>query len=45
MIGLMLTAPASRKFMFMNTPKKAAIPVNMPIIKPMPTANSPNVTT
>src|SRR6266566_951555 len=30
MIGLMLTAPASRKFMFMNTPKKAAIPVKMP---------------
>src|SRR6266702_2754041 len=26
MIGLMLTAPASRKFMFMNTPKKAGIP-------------------
>lgn len=41
--GLLDADPASRKDMFMNAPKKAAIPVSAPRIRPIPTAISPKV--
>src|SRR5690606_3040022 len=44
-LGLELTVPAKRKATFITAPKKAAIPVNMPTIKPMPTNTSPHATT
>ena len=43
-IGLVLTVPAKRKFMFIRAPKKAAMPVNTPRINPTPTKTSPNAT-
>src|SRR3972149_11884905 len=45
MPGLLDAEPASRKDMFMNAPKKAAMPVNAPNRSPRPTAISPKTMT
>src|SRR5699024_12672194 len=42
--GLILTAPANKNEIFINAPKNAAIPVNIPMIKPTPTNTSPQAT-
>src|SRR5699024_12253086 len=42
--GLILTAPANKNETFINAPKNAAIPVNIPMIKPTPTNTSPQAT-
>lgn len=39
--GFVLAVPASIKLMFMNAPKKAAMPTKAPMISAMPMSNSP----
>src|SRR5690625_7397576 len=43
-IGFVLTVPASKKDIFITAPKKAAIPVKNPTIRPSPTRTSPQAT-
>ena len=42
--GLAPAVPANRKLAFMNTPKKAAMPVNAPRMRAIPTRVSPRIT-
>ena len=42
--GFELSAPANKKLTFIKPPKKAAIPVNSPKMRPSPTNSSPYAT-